>query len=190
MDLPPMSMTDCGMPNFGRPSESRSASPRAMLSVASVTMNGCGTRPYTKITPFTVPTASPVASIAPMTSGPPWPSWKTSAPTTVARASVLPTDRSMPRVRITSSWPIASTAMTADASRTLPMLPVVMNKGVDRLAAATIAASIKAGPARSAHRRAVRPEARDAPLRPPGPAGTEPGGSIEVSDAAARDSGL
>ena len=38
---------------------------------------------------------------------------KTRAPTTADSASVDPTDRSMPRVRMTSSWPMASTAITA-----------------------------------------------------------------------------
>ena len=97
--------------------------------------------------------------------------WKTSAPTTVARASVRPTERSMPRVRITSSWPIASTAMTAVASRTLPMLPVVMNKGVDRLAASDD---------RGEHQRRTRPQrpqesGQARGTRCPGPA-ARPGG--------------
>ena len=51
------------------------------------------------------------------------------APTTEASASVEPTDRSMPRVRMTSSWPTASTAMTAVCDSTLPTLPVVRKTG-------------------------------------------------------------
>ncbi len=34
-----------GMPEMSVPSDAQSAMPRTMLRVASVTMNGCGTRP-------------------------------------------------------------------------------------------------------------------------------------------------
>ena len=51
------------------------------------------------------------------------------APTTEASASVEPTERSMPRVRMTSSWPIASTAIAAVWASTLLALPVVRNTG-------------------------------------------------------------
>ena len=44
-----------------------------------------------------------------------------SAPTTVPSASVEPTDRSMPRVTITRSWPMARTQITADWASRLPM---------------------------------------------------------------------
>ena len=64
------------------PSEAHNAMPRTALSVASVTMNGWGTRPHTKTAPLTKPTTTPVASIATITTPAGWPSWKISAPTT------------------------------------------------------------------------------------------------------------
>ena len=42
-----MTLTISGMPRMGWPPESHSARPRAMLSIASVMMNGCGRRPLT-----------------------------------------------------------------------------------------------------------------------------------------------
>ena len=39
----------------------------------------------------------------------------------------------MPRVRITSSWPIASTAITAVCVEDVADVPVVKKNGVDRL---------------------------------------------------------
>ena len=47
---------------------------------------------------------------------------KTSPPTTVASARLAPTERSMPRVRMTSCCPIATMAMTAVWARILPIL--------------------------------------------------------------------
>ena len=52
------------MPGISVPFAAQSAIPRTMLSVASVTMNGCGTRPKTKTRPFAAPTATPVPRIA------------------------------------------------------------------------------------------------------------------------------
>ena len=46
-DPPPIVLTASGMPRFGWPPDRRSARPRAMLSVASVMMNGWGSRPQT-----------------------------------------------------------------------------------------------------------------------------------------------
>jgi hypothetical protein len=59
------------------------------------------------------PTIVPAASIARITSGAVPIAWNTHAPTTVASAKFDPTERSMPRVRITSCCPIATMAMTA-----------------------------------------------------------------------------
>ena len=42
---PPIVCTIGGMPGISVPSDAHSAIPRTMLRVASVTMNGCGTRP-------------------------------------------------------------------------------------------------------------------------------------------------
>ena len=41
---------------------------------------------------------------------------------TVASARLAPTERSMPRVRMTSCWPIATMAITAVCARMLPIL--------------------------------------------------------------------
>ena len=45
IDPPPIVCTIGGIPGMRVPSEAHSARPLTMLSVASVTMNGCGTRP-------------------------------------------------------------------------------------------------------------------------------------------------
>ena len=45
IEPPPIVCTIGGIPEISVPSEAQSAIPRTMLSVASVTMNGCGTRP-------------------------------------------------------------------------------------------------------------------------------------------------
>ena len=58
---------------------------------------------------------------------------KTIAPTTDESATVEPTDRSIPRVTITSNWPSASTAITAVCEKTLPMFRLVKKIGVVRL---------------------------------------------------------
>jgi hypothetical protein len=44
---PPIVVTMSGMPEIGCPPDRPRARPRAMLSVASVTMKGCGSLPYT-----------------------------------------------------------------------------------------------------------------------------------------------
>ncbi len=72
-----------------------------MLSVASVMMKGWGSRPHTYTAPFTKPTVAPLAIITTMTTQPELPCAYANAPSTEANASVEPTDRSMPRVRIT-----------------------------------------------------------------------------------------
>ncbi len=70
------------------------------------------------------------------------------APTTEASANVEPTDRSIPRVRITSNWPIESTAIAAVWANTLLALPVVRNTGDSRVMATTRPSSIRTGPRR------------------------------------------
>ena len=71
-----------------------------------------------------------------------------SAPSTEASASVEPTERSIPRVRMTSSWPMASTAMAAVWASTLLALPVVKNTGDSSVIATTRPTSIRTGPSR------------------------------------------
>ena len=82
---------------------------------------------------------------------------KTIAPTTPESAIVEPTERSMPRVTITSSWPSASTAITEVCEKTLPMLRLVKKTGVVRLTTTISRSRISAGP--GAQRRAARPGA-------------------------------
>jgi hypothetical protein len=103
IEPPPSCCTTSGMPLIGCPPDNHSARPRAMLSMARVMMNGCGSRPQTSTPPLTAPIAAPVASMARMTSVPDPIDPKTRAPTTADSASVDPTDRSIPRVTITSS---------------------------------------------------------------------------------------
>ncbi len=67
---------------------------------------------------------------------------------TEASASVEPTDRSMPLVMITSSWPIASKAIAAVCDRMLPTLPVVRNTGESTVMAPTSPARMRTGPSR------------------------------------------
>ena len=64
-------------------------------------------------------------------------------------AITAPTERSMPRVTMTSNWPIATTAITADASITLPRFDEVRKSGVSALATPKTISSMSAGPARS-----------------------------------------
>ena len=74
---------------------------------------------------------------------------KTIAPTTPESAIVEPTERSMPRVMITSNWPSATTAITEVCEKTLPMLRLVRKIGVVRVTTMISRSRIRAGPARS-----------------------------------------
>jgi hypothetical protein len=100
-----------------------SASPAPMLRVASVAMNGCGSRPLTRMIPLTAPIASPARSVAPIARTVEWVSRKTTVQTTHPSETFDPIERSMPRVRITRSWPSAITQTPADCCRTLPTFP-------------------------------------------------------------------
>jgi hypothetical protein len=95
---------------------------------------------------------------------------KTRAPTTEARASVEPTERSMPRVRITSSWPNDSTAMAAVAAMTLPRFRVEKKNG-DRSERTTMRARrMRSGPMRRSRSPSSSPRSRWAAPRPAGAA--------------------
>ena len=74
---------------------------------------------------------------------------KISAPTTADSARFEPTERSMPRVRITSNCPMARMAMAELCASTLPRLPAVKNTGerFDRIR--MISSRISSGPSRS-----------------------------------------
>jgi len=126
--------------------------PSTTRKLASVTMNGCGTRPKKYTVPLTSPTRSPVPSMARITRAPESTCWYTIAPTTDESASVDWTERSIPRVTITSSWPRARTETTDDCCRTLPMFLVVKKFSTPRLTATTSSSRISAGPSRSSPR--------------------------------------
>ncbi len=88
-----------------------------MLIMPSVAMNG-GIFALAIRMPLTVPTSAPAASAAgrPIHSG--RPAWVTTRPmTTVQKVIVVPTDRSIPPVMMTNVTPIASTPLTAVATR-------------------------------------------------------------------------
>ena len=91
---------------------------------------------------------------------------KTSAPTTEARASVEPTERSMPRVRMTSSWPIDSTAMAAVAARTLPRFLAEKKNGDRSERITTRARRMRSGPMRNSRSPSSSPRSRWAAPRP------------------------
>src|SRR3954454_4394717 len=96
--------------------------------------------------PFAAPTAAPASTMARITKGAESIARNTRPPTTVARARLAPTDRSMPRVRMTRCWPIATMAITAVCAAMLPRLPGLRKFGVSRPITATRATRISTGP--------------------------------------------
>ena len=62
---------------------------------------------------------------------------------------MAPTERSIPRVTITSSWPSARTAITDVWEKTLPMFRLVRKTGVVSPTITISRTRISAGPARS-----------------------------------------
>src|SRR5450432_4897353 len=93
-----------------------------------------------------------------MMTTPEWMWWYAIAPTTAANATVDPTDKSMPRVKITSNMPIDSNEIVAVWSSTLPMFPVVRNLSDKNFIASTSTSNMSPGPMRinvSATRRAL-----------------------------------
>ena len=74
-------------------------------------------------TPFQSPHSSPSASETASTTGTGWPSATSVAATAPVIAMTAPTDRSMPRVAITSVMPIASSATGATRTPTSIRLP-------------------------------------------------------------------
>src|SRR2546430_677473 len=103
-----------------------STMPRAMPSMPSVTMNG-GRLAYATRAPLTSPAATATASPARIASGigTPWKS--SSAATQPDSPSTDPTDRSIPAVRMTSSWPIAMMPKMATWRARLDRLLAVRN---------------------------------------------------------------
>ena len=66
------------------------------------------------------------------------------AATTPVRATTLPTDRSMPPVRITKVWPIASNARTEASSRIVWPFETVANRGLSMVNMKTMRMSTRA----------------------------------------------
>ena len=134
--------------------------PRQMLSVANVMMKGCGRRPNTYTAPLTNPTARPVATMAAMMMAEESVTLNNSPPITVARARFAPTERSMPRVRMTRCWPSATIAITDVCARMLPTFAGFRNTGVVMLTTTIRITRMRIGPAlkrRSASKTKRRP---------------------------------
>src|SRR5262245_61961353 len=111
-----------------------STTPRAIPSMPSVTMNG-GRLAYETSAPFTRPaaTASTMPPRIATGMGTPWMS--NSAVAHPDRPSTDPTDRSMPAVRITSSWPTAMMPKMATWRARLARLLPVRNWSETRVSA-------------------------------------------------------
>src|SRR5579884_722470 len=119
---------------------------KAMLNVPSVTMNG-GSRTSVTSPPFSTPRPRHVRipSRSDGSAGTP--------PTTASfviricpSAITVPTERSMPAVRITSVWPIASTPTTSVCCRTSDRFSVCRNRSVLTLKNAIVSTSARNGP--------------------------------------------
>ena len=100
-----------------------------MAMLPSVTMKGASRALPTSV-PLTSPTSVPVARAATipagMASSADSPESTTTVPsTTPEMAMMAPTERSMPPVRMTMSWPAAMMPMTVDWSIRFLMLPAV-----------------------------------------------------------------
>src|SRR3954447_24983164 len=107
-------------------SVSTSTTPRAMPSMPSVTMNG-GSLPYATSEPLKTPIAVPAAMPTRIAGTTPVPCTSISAVIAPVRPRTEPTDRSMPAVRITSSWPTAMMPNTATWRARFAMLSPVRN---------------------------------------------------------------
>src|SRR3954454_15822270 len=107
-------------------SVSTSTAPRAMASMPSVTMNG-GSLPYATSEPLKPPIAAPAAIAMTIAGTTPTPCTSSSAARQPVSPSTEPTDRSMPAVRMTSSWPTAMIPKTATCRARFAMLSPVRN---------------------------------------------------------------
>src|SRR3954452_561157 len=103
-----------------------STTPRAIPSMPSVTMNG-GSLPYATSEPLKTPIAAPAAMPTRIAGTIPVPCTSSSAVIAPVRPSTDPTDRSMPAVRMTSSWPTAMIPKTATCRARFARLSPVRN---------------------------------------------------------------
>src|SRR3990172_9098960 len=148
---------------IGRPSVYTSVSPRAIVRVASVAMNGA-TLPYATAMPLTAPNPVPTASPASNATASGAPPFNTPASTAPAMARTEPTDRSIPPVRITNVMPAAMIALIETWRVTLSRLPTVRNDGDS-----TVSAAINNTMAAGSPNRCTR--IRSSTLEAPRPAG-------------------
>ncbi len=88
------------------------ARPRPRNIIASVAMNGCTSKNWIS-TPETTPEAVPMRIISTITTHGSQPALARITPATLLTATIAPTDRSMPPVRITNVRPTASTMTCA-----------------------------------------------------------------------------
>lgn len=109
----PQKRTISGKPLTGTPPETRLPTPRAMFSVPSVTMNGCGKWSLVRPRPLINPTVIPIRMGNGTNRSGGKPSRASTAVVIIASANTDPTERSMPAVKITTNMPIANTALAA-----------------------------------------------------------------------------
>ena len=103
------------------------ARPRTAVSEPSVTMNG-GSPPKATRLPFIRPKNSPVSSAAGTPSRPQPGISETISAAIAEAASMLPTERSMPPVRITKVMPAPSTQLIAACCATIDRFCAVRNR--------------------------------------------------------------
>ena len=153
------------------------ASPRPMTIIPSVMMKG-GMPPKLMPSPFTAPMITPIARPARSTRGIGVPTSSSIAETTAVTATIEPTERSIPAVRITKVMPMETMPNNAIWRSTLMMLKVFRKTG--EISAATM---------HMARRTQIRPEvrlvrSRTAPCSPalaePVPPATALGSSIRL----------
>ena len=192
MRPPPSLSTIHGAPSWVEPCAMINAAPAAMLRVASVAMNGCGSRPLTRSNPLIRPSSSPISRVTPIDRSGEWLCLNTTVHTTHASETFDPIDRSIPLVRMTRSWPIAMTQTPADCSSTLPMFPNDQNRwwSVPNHKKMTMNSNMNSGPPLRANKASligVDSSVSDAPLVRGGAAAELPTGS--TSGGVERPSG-
>ena len=116
-----------GNPVIGAPPVYMKDSPRASPIMPRVAMNG-GSRSLAVNSPLTHPSAAPAARAQPHASGAGNPDFAAEAATSEESASTLPTDRSIPPVRMTTVMPSETTPMIDDCRSTFSRLATVKKR--------------------------------------------------------------
>src|SRR5215218_2336863 len=127
------------IPPIGRPFEMVSAAPLAIAIMARVTMKGATPRQI-MTPPLMAPIAAPNVRVTRMTIGNGYPCalLKSMAATTLQRLSTMPTERSIPPVRMTKVIPTATTPSIADWRKTFRIFVNDRKIGEARLPATTM----------------------------------------------------